>query len=85
MSNGAGQPVREAAALLARGDWQAAHELVQANEALPHAAWAHGIVHILEGDLDNARYWYGRAGRRFPEAPSAEDELRALRAALDAG
>lgn len=85
MSSGAVDPVRDAAALLARGDWRAAHEIVQANESLPHAAWAHGIVHILEGDLDNARYWYGRAGRRFPSPPSAEDELHALRAALDAG
>lgn len=25
------------------------------------AAWLHGIVHTLEGDLDNARYWYHRA------------------------
>jgi len=84
VSSGAGDPVREAAALLARGDWQAAHDIVQAHESLPHAAWAHGIVHILEGDLDNARYWYGRAGRRFPAPPSAGDELRALGIALDA-
>ena len=75
-------PIREAAALLARGDWQAAHEIVQANEALPHAAWAHGVVHVLEGDLDNARYWYDRAGRRFPGAASAGEELRALDEAL---
>ena len=84
MSSSAVDPVRDAAALLARGDWQAAHEIVQAHESLPHATWAHGIVHILEGDLDNARYWYGRAGRRLPASPSAADELRALRAALDA-
>ena len=82
MSSGAGDPVLEAAALLAHGDWQAAHEIVQAHESLPHAAWAHGIVHILEGDLDNARYWYGRAGRRFPSDASAATELEALRAAL---
>ena len=77
-------PIADAAALLERGDWQAAHGVVQAHEALPHAAWAHGIVHILEGDLDNARYWYDRAGRPFPAAPAADAELRALRAALAA-
>ena len=82
MSSDAGDPVREAAALLARGDWQAAHEIVQAHESLPHATWAHGIVHILEGDLDNARYWYAAAKRGFPAPVSAEAELRALRAAL---
>ena len=37
-------PIADAAALLERGDWQAAHGVVQAHEALPHAAWAHGIV-----------------------------------------
>lgn len=80
MSSG---PIRDAAALLERGDWQAAHEIVQANESLPHAAWAHGIVHILEGDLDNARYWYGRAGRPF--SASAGNELQALRETLGPG
>ena len=35
------------------------------------AAWLHGIVHVLEGDLDNARYWYKRAKRTFsPDAIS---------------
>jgi hypothetical protein len=27
------------------------------------AAHRLGIVHRLEGDLDNARYWYRKAGR----------------------
>ena len=30
------------------------------------AAWLHGIVHTIEGDLDNARYWYRKAERGFP-------------------
>jgi len=77
-------PIADAAALLERGDWRGAHEVVQQHEALPHAAWAHGIVHIVEGDLDNARYWYARARRPFPEPARAEGELQALRAALGA-
>ena len=28
--------------------------------------WAHGIVHMLEGDLGNARYWYRRAAALVP-------------------
>ncbi len=79
MSSGA---VSAAADLLERGDWRGAHGIVQANESLPHAAWAHGIVHILEGDLDNARCWYAEAKRAFPEPVSAATELQALRAAL---
>jgi hypothetical protein len=68
--------------LLEQGDWQAAHEIVQADEDSPLACWAHGIVHILEGDLSNARYWYREAKRKFPQPPSATAELAALRAAL---
>ena len=41
--------------LLEAGDWKAAHEIVQ-KESSTLAAWLHGIVHTLEGDLDNARY-----------------------------
>ena len=64
---------------LERGDWQAAHEIVQADEESPLACWAHGIVHLMEGDLPNARYWYTRAKRAFPEAPSIQRELAALK------
>ena len=69
--------------LLDAGDWQAAHELVQKEDS-PLAAWLHGIVHTLEGDLDNARYWYRRAGRRFPGPGTVHTEVAAARAALDA-
>jgi hypothetical protein len=68
-----------AVTFLAGGDWRAAHEIVQRDEESPLACWAHGIVHILEGDLPNARYWYGMAGRAFPARPSADDEIIALK------
>jgi hypothetical protein len=51
------QDLREAARLLAAGDWQGAHAIVQADEDSRLACWAHGIVHTLEGDLPNARCW----------------------------
>ena len=54
----------EAPALLERGDWQQAHTIVQQNET-QDAVWLHGIVHVLEGDLDNARYWYKREAHVF--------------------
>ena len=67
--------------LLDGGDWQAAHVIVQ-SESSALAAWLHGIVHTLEGDLDNAQYWYRRADRRFPGAAAVRDELSAARRAL---
>ena len=63
------------------GEWQAAHEIVQKDEDSPLACWAHGIVHIMEGDLPNARYWYRAAKREFPQDVSVEAEIAALRAA----
>jgi hypothetical protein len=77
MADGA---LRQAIELLAAGDWQSAHAIVQ-DDASPMAAWLHGIVHTLEGDLDNARYWYGEAGRDFRGAEAVREEITAARAA----
>ena len=52
------------------GDWEAAHKIVQ-NDSTANGCWAHGIVHIMEGDLRNAGYWYGRAGRALPGSGDA--------------
>ena len=65
---------------LEAGDWQAAHAIVQGDSS-SLAAWLHGIVHILEGDLDNARYWYRRADRPFPGADAVREEIAAARRA----
>jgi hypothetical protein len=67
--------------LLDDGNWQAAHEIVQ-KETSSLAAWLHGIVHTLEGDLDNARYWYRRAERTFPGAGAVREEIAAARRAV---
>jgi Tfp pilus assembly protein PilF len=58
--------------LLQRQDWKAAHEIVQKDEESPLACWAHGIVHLMEGDISNARYWYREAKRPFDENIPAE-------------
>jgi len=36
----------------------------------------------MEGDLGNARYWYGRCGHAPREEVSRQDELREIREAL---
>lgn len=64
------------------GDWQRAHEIVQAHEDDPIARWIHGAVHWMEGDLSNAGYWFGQAGRQMSDYPTVEATLRAIRAAL---
>jgi len=70
--------------LLETGDWKAAHEIVQEDDSTL-AAWLHGIVHTLEGDLDNALYWYGKAGRAFRGREAVQEEIAAARReAIDA-
>jgi hypothetical protein len=78
---GAPRVLRSAVAHLERGEWQAAHEIVQKDEESPLFCWAHGIVHVLEGDLPNARYWYREAKREFPKDYSVADEIAALKLA----
>jgi hypothetical protein len=76
---GAPRILRSAVEYLERGDWQAAHEIVQKDEQSPLYCWAHGIVHVMEGDLCNARYWYGAAKRAFPQGYSVAAEIVALK------
>ena len=71
----------EAVRLLERGDWEAAHVIAQADSSA-NGSWAHGIVHLLEGDHSNARYWYRRAERRLPSDVRIPDEIEALKGAL---
>ena len=70
--------------LLEAGDWKAAHEIVQ-KESSALAAWLHGIVHTLEGDLDNARYWYRKADRVFRGPDAVQEEIAAARTMLVGG
>jgi hypothetical protein len=74
--------LRRAAELLAAGDWEGAHAIVQ-DDPSPLAAWMHGIVHLLEGDVSNARYWYGQARRAFPGEGAVQNEIEAVRVAVD--
>lgn len=53
-----------------RGDWNTAHELAQARDDMD-GAWVHAWLHRIEGDLENAEYWYQRARR-----PSRRDDTR---------
>jgi len=70
---------------LEAGDWRAAHEIVQVDEESALACWAHGIVHRMEGDEANARYWFRKARRSFPEGASIAQEISALKSAADMG
>lgn len=63
-----------------KGDWERAHRCAQDQDDREGAA-VHAYLHRKEGDLANARYWYGRAGRAMPDGTLAA-EWRALAAEL---
>jgi hypothetical protein len=59
--------------------WEAAHEVVQQYETDATAAWIHAVLHKIEGDPSNARYWYRRADRMDRVADEPRAELAAIR------
>ena len=63
--------------LLVRGDWEAAHTIVQPDKSA-EASWLHGIVHTIEGDLENAQHWYRKAKRPFPGPTRSRPRSRPL-------
>jgi hypothetical protein len=72
----------KAVELALAGEWDAAHQLVQQHEDDITAAWIHAVLHKIEGDLGNARYWYRRADRLDRVADESRAELAAIQAEL---
>ena len=64
------------------GDWQAAHEIAQEHEDDDVANWIHAVVHWIEGDLSNARYWFRQAGRAMTDHATPAEALRAIQSVL---
>ncbi|HEX5959289.1 MAG TPA: hypothetical protein VFY92_11640 [Hyphomicrobiaceae bacterium] len=79
-------PTREdlirAVDLAIAGDWTGAHEIVQQDEGDPTFCWVHAVLHKIEGDAGNARYWYRRSGQAYEAYADAKAELTAIKAVL---
>lgn len=63
--------------------WDAAHQIVQQYED-GTAAWIHAVLHKIEGDSGNARYWYHRANQMRHVSDEPRTELAAIQAELTA-
>ena len=74
--------VKKALSHALAGEWDAAHRIVQKYEDDETACWIHAVLHRIEGDAANARYWYRRAKHKLPEARTPQEELAEIRAAL---
>lgn len=57
---------KHALELAREGKWDEAHRLVQ-QASDRSSCLIHAYLHRAEGDMDNASYWYQRAGEEMPE------------------
>jgi hypothetical protein len=55
-----------------RDQWTRAHDLVQ-DLTTAASSRVHAHLHRIEGDLDNANYWYRRAGVMATDVPVAAE------------
>ncbi len=79
------QTLLEAVQAALAGDWQRAHHIVQQDEHDPMACWIHAVLHKIEGDAWNSRYWYRRTPHGYETwGGNARGELEAIRTALQA-
>ena len=59
--------------------WDDAHEIVQEIKT-PNAQWIHAVLHKIEGDESNSRYWYSRSSIEVYESyPDSTQELKVIK------
>jgi hypothetical protein len=56
--------------------------IVQGHEEDAHACCIHAVLHKIEGDDGNSRYWYRSSGHAYEAYADPRAELAAIRAAL---
>ncbi|MFL2980858.1 MAG: hypothetical protein ACJZ18_03865 [Methylophilaceae bacterium] len=71
----------EAIDLALNGKWNEAHVIVQ-ELSTPLAQRIHAVLHKIEGDESNSRYWYSLAGFTYEEFLNSTDELQAIKLSL---
>ncbi len=55
-------PETHALWLVKNGTWDAAHNVAQ-DIHTRYGSWIHALLHLIEGDIGNAHYWFARAGK----------------------
>lgn len=59
------------------GDWNQAHLIAQeSNNPIGH--WIHAVLHKIENDESNSRYWYARARRNYEDFTDPQAELKVI-------
>jgi hypothetical protein len=76
------QDLIRAVDLAISGDWHGAHKMVQEHEDDATARWIHAVLHKIEGDEGNSRYWYQRTVQAYEAYADPRVELEAIKASL---
>jgi hypothetical protein len=76
------QDLIRAVDLAISGDWHGAHKMVQEHEDDATACWIHAVLHKIEGDEGNSRYWYQRTVQAYEAYADPRVELEAFKASL---
>jgi hypothetical protein len=66
-----------------KDDWDKAHKIVM-DEGGKDCAWVHAYLHRVEGDAENARYWYQQAGKPAAACPIETEYDSIVQALLSA-
>ena len=74
--------LKQAVAAALQGDWTTAHEIAQESDE-QIANWIHAVLHKIEGDEGNSRYWYSRARKRYEDFADSTSELKAIAKILE--
>jgi hypothetical protein len=65
------------------GDWDKSHNIAQ-DYSDSTANWIHAVLHKIEGDVWNSKYWYARtAGKSYDDFSDAIEELKAIKNSLN--
>ena len=71
------EEILKALEYIKQGNWHEAHEIAQSKEGEPNYDRIHALLHRIEADDWNAKYWYRRCSTPFP-AISTEQETEEL-------
>ena len=75
--------LRAAIGAMLSSDWKRAHQIVQRHEDDPLACWMHAVLHKIEGDANNSRYWYEQSAHSYDEFTDTQQELAAVKRAVE--
>ena len=65
------------------GEWDQSHNIAQ-DFSDATANWIHAVLHKIEGDAWNSKYWYARtADKKYEDFSDATDELKAIQKVLN--